>query len=1096
MTFLCCNENRKAAVLGNPTINGIDYLEVLDHAAIPIPSLRQRTLLVTCLKAAPTTLTPNNVLIIGGESVTGITAEWIAPAVPAPPQATANEANYFKALPSAANVLVVRTNEWGDFSPYTFRLVNDASAAAQDNFDLTEALTGFDPQLAEVTFSFKVECGPDFDCAPIPPNCPPDLPAPPPINYLAKDYSSFRQIMVDRLNQLLPSWNAASEADIGVMMAELVSYAGDQLSYQQDAVATEAYLLTARSRISLRRHALLVDYHVHEGCNARVWMQISVSTAVFLDRTKTRFYTSAPGMPTSLEVGANNEQAALIAGVVVFEPMQDANLFPELNTLFFYTWGDINCCLPQGAIEATLQGTLSNLQVGDVLIFEEVIGPQTGFAADADIRHRCAVRLTAVTTQNALGQTLVDPLFDINGSAIISAAQQPMPLTEIQWSTDDTLPFPVCVSSTFLDSDGVEQSVINVSVVYGNVVLADQGLSMPSTGLGAVPAPTLFYPRNPAGDRCQPSARVPFPVRYRPQVPDSPITQAVPLPLAESPITASAVPLAASGYVSLTDNNGFVSLMIAADAPLTWPQYFGVLASVNTTNPAEFDLAVVFNPTGGPAGVTGPVALERFTGLSLTSGATNYAVTELNAFSRFVQVPSTYSPPLASPTAFPPGPTMLQNNGSIPLNDFNGTPYLTVEPTNPLSWPPLFGVVTQVQLQTPDVFNLLLLYSPRSGAVGVSLPIIVEQVNGISLVNAATQFAAVSNLITVKTFEEGPNPSLSAYDLMNFDAGQAVPAMTLTGVVDEVSTTWTAAPDLLADGPDDTQFVLEVDTNGTAYLRFGDGTNGKMPASGTAFTVLYRIGNGTSGNVGAGTLKNYAAGVVADSAIISCINPMPATGGIDPETNAQICLRAPQAFLTQERAVTMQDYVNVTEQNPQVEDAAAMLRWSGSWYTVFITAEPQGNANLSKSLRRSLTQVVDGYRLAGQDILIKPPQYVSLDIVLSVCVDPDYFRLDVQRALLQALGSGTLPNGQPALFAPQNFELGLTVYLSPIYTAARAVPGVQTVVANVFEPQGQNTKVYLKQGFIPMGAFQVARMDNDPSLPDHGQLRLVMEGGK
>ena len=33
MIYSCCNENRKAAVLGNPTLNGIDYLEVLDHEA-------------------------------------------------------------------------------------------------------------------------------------------------------------------------------------------------------------------------------------------------------------------------------------------------------------------------------------------------------------------------------------------------------------------------------------------------------------------------------------------------------------------------------------------------------------------------------------------------------------------------------------------------------------------------------------------------------------------------------------------------------------------------------------------------------------------------------------------------------------------------------------------------------------------------------------------------------------------------------------------------------------------------------------------------------------------------------------------------------
>ena len=98
-----------------------------------------------------------------------------------------------------------------------------------------------------------------------------------------------------------------------------------------------------------------------------------------------------------------NEQAALDAGVVAFEPMQEALLFPEHNLMSFYTWGDANCCLPAGATEATLLGTFADLRVGDVLIFQEVLGPQTGVPADADIRHRCAVRLTAVATHQRGG---------------------------------------------------------------------------------------------------------------------------------------------------------------------------------------------------------------------------------------------------------------------------------------------------------------------------------------------------------------------------------------------------------------------------------------------------------------------------------------------------------------------------------------------------------------------------------------------------------------------------------------------------------------------------------------------------------------------
>ena len=50
-----------------------------------------------------------------------------------------------------------------------------------------------------------------------------------------------------------------------VALVELLAYAGDQLSYYQDAVATEAYLGTARRRVSVRRHARLVDYPMHDG---------------------------------------------------------------------------------------------------------------------------------------------------------------------------------------------------------------------------------------------------------------------------------------------------------------------------------------------------------------------------------------------------------------------------------------------------------------------------------------------------------------------------------------------------------------------------------------------------------------------------------------------------------------------------------------------------------------------------------------------------------------------------------------------------------------------------------------------------------------
>jgi Baseplate J-like protein len=1062
MIYACCDENRRAAILNHPSLNGIDYLEIPDATTLS----GQCHLELHCLKPVPLNLTTDNVLIAGGESITSITATSVQ-AKPAAPGI-------------ASLILQVTTSVAGDFSPYTLSLVNSVESAQGDGFAVSEVLDGFDPQLAEVTFSFKVDCGPYFDCKPPAPDCAPQPPTPPPINYLAKDYGSFRQILLDRMNQLLPDWGAATEADLGVAIAELVAYVGDQLSYQQDAVATEAYLLTARSRVSLRRHALLVDYRVHDGANARAFVCVEVTAPVFLDHTITRFYTITPGAPSTI---LGNEQAALDAGVVAFEPMQDANLFPELNTMNFYTWGDLDCCLPQGATEATLAGSYPNLQAGDVLIFKEVIGPQTGIAADADIRHRYAVRLTAVTTLNGQGQPLVDPLFEAGtGAAIVNGTQEPQPVTEIQWSADDALPAPLCLSSTFLADTGDLTTLTNVSVVMGNVVLADHGLSMPAAPLPVVPEPTLTVPPSPTADRCTPTQSTPLPVRYRPQLIDSPVTQAVPLETAGSPVTTAAVRLVANGLVSLPDSNGYTALMIGPNEVAQWPQWFGVLAALNA---GTLTLQVVFSPPGFTS-----VVLETFANLSSPAEA----IDQIAGQSKLIVASA---PATALPVNVATDPTMLVNQGTVNLLDVL-TPYLTVQPTNPATWPPLFEVVTQGDLADPTKFNVLLLYDSPFGAVGgVQLPAVVMPYNDVSLATAETTFAAVPSMLRVITFEEQPNPALSAYDLLNYDPAAAVPEITLTSELNGAVETWTAAPDLLADGPTDTNFVVEIESNGAATLRFGDGTNGMTPASNTAFAAEYRIGNGTAGNVGAESLLLFAG----DPRIVGCTNPLPATGGVDPETTAQIQRRAPQAFLTQERAVTMQDYINVTEQYPQIADAAATLRWTGSWYTVFDAAEPAGGGPLNKTTLKSLTRYVNQYRLAGQDLKLEGPDYVSLTIALTVCVDPAYFQAQVQQALRQVLGAGTQPNGQPGVFAPANFQLGQTVYLSPIYKAARSVAGVTTVTATVFQPQSvplttPPTQVYINKGEITMGAFQLARMANDPSLPANGQLTLNMQGGK
>ncbi|ULA61570.1 MAG: Putative baseplate assembly protein [Nitrospira sp.] len=488
MTYFCCDELRRQVVRNHPTLNGIDFLEVIDHTA-PTEAERQRKLELHFVKPlGALALAAGNISIEGGERIT-----------------TFHVLSVVAGSGSSADVLTVEVDQPGDFSTYTLRLVTDA---------LNDTVPhGVDPQLAAIEFSFKVECPSPFDCAPQH-RCP-EVPASAPvIDYLAKDYASFRRVMLDRMSALMPQWKERSPADLGVMLVEALAYTADQLSYQQDAVATEAYLGTARRRVSVRRHARLMDYYVSEGCNARTWVHIQVAADVVRINPAhpaipvgTKLTTRIPGQLTPIADDPRvYEQADLLFETM--EPLQ--SLYADHNELRFYSWSDQRCCLPKGSFTATLAGHHPNLASGMLLLFEEVIGPKTGSPADADPSRRHVVRLDRVVVTATGGGPLTDPVTNEL-------------ITDITWCQDDALPFPLCLSAA--TNAGYRDAV---TVAHGNLVLADHGVTLADESLGSVPEPFLFMPRSKEADRCDVFTREPVPPRFRPSLSTGPLTHAGP----------------------------------------------------------------------------------------------------------------------------------------------------------------------------------------------------------------------------------------------------------------------------------------------------------------------------------------------------------------------------------------------------------------------------------------------------------------------------------------------------------------------------------------------------------------------------------------
>jgi predicted phage baseplate assembly protein len=288
-------------------------------------------------------------------------------------------------------------------------------------------------------------------------------------------------------------------------------------------------------------------------------------------------------------------------------------------------------------------------------------------------------------------------------------------------------------------------------------------------------------------------------------------------------------------------------------------------------------------------------------------------------------------------------------------------------------------------------------------------------------------------------------------------------------------------------------FTVETEADGSAYIRFGDDEHGVRPSAGTAFTANYRVGNGPEGNVGAGTIAHIVTTV---SGIAGVTNPLPARGGSAPESVEHVRQSAPFAFRTQQRAVTAQDYAAVAQRYPGVERAAATFRWTGSWYTVFVTVERPGGKSVDAAFEGGLREFLEHYRMAGNDVEIEQAEPVRVNLTMHICVAPDFFQSDVRAALLRVFNSQTRPDGTPGLFSPDSFSLGQPFYLSPLIAAAQEIEGVQSVRIVTFERQDRPGGDGLKQGYLSANRLEVFTLDNDPNFPERGKFRLDLDGGR
>jgi hypothetical protein len=1020
-------------------LNGVDAVEVDDDGLL---------LTVTFLGKAPHGLGPENVRIDGGRRITGITAVDVS---------VEREED-----PELDDRLYVTLDRTGDTSRYVLALVETDPYGRPG----TEPFRGFDQRYHRASFSFRPDCPTPFDCKEDE-SARPDFPAAPVVDYTARDYDTIRKLLLDRLALTTPDWVERNPADLGMTLVELLAYTGDQISYQQDAVATEAYLDTARRRVSVRRHVRLIDYAMHDGCTARAYVTVRTADDTTLAPGTFRFASvdirtldphdrPVPGpVIDENDLGDLDERGS----VEVFEPVLAADpleLKVAHNAIRLWTWGGEVCTLPQGATSATLRDAWDDpetcrtrqlaLKPGDLLILEEVKGPRTGTPGDQDPSHRQAVRLTSVTPG-------VDRIED-------------QPVLEVTWAAEDALRFPLCLT-TRGGRDCL--SVEDVTLARGNVVLVDHGRTL--TGLPETatvpPEPAVVAPCDPPAFGCDDPAEGNAPARL---------------------------------INSLTDRTENGEALVPDD------------------------VRELFQVVGEAATVRAGIGLERagqrhervVPGTAYAQAAALRALLAQSVYPgirpRFRPVlgrsPVVQAAPFPDPGAVAAG--QAERIAAIPgrvrqrlvelwrsARDRDG---LSDEEIAELTVVYGLKIIERYELRAHPVRALRELLHRNDELLDTKLrrvEILASRARAGTVLDGHIAWEIAHSWGPAYAAGLHPDEPVlrgSATAALNQDPRTALPAVR----VEDGEQTWVPRRDLLHSGPRDLHFVGELEDDGRLALRFGDGRHGARPAAGARLALHYRLGGGHAGNVGAEAINHLVVQSDCERPPAAVVrNPLPATGGVEPEPVEQARQLAPLDLRrTRLRAVTAEDYAALACALPGVQRAAAELRWTGSVQEAHIAIDAYGSAEPSAALLARVEQSLEAYRRIGHDLVVGPARLVPLDIELNVCAAPGHQHGQILAELYRVLGSGRLADGRLGFFHPDALTFGEPVRLSRLVAVAAAVPGVRSVEVTRLRRLFEQERGEREDGVLRLGPLEIATCDNDPDRPENGLLAIALGGAR
>ena len=245
-----------------------------------------------------------------------------------------------------------------------------------------------------------------------------------------------------------------------------------------------------------------------------------------------------------------------------------------------------------------------------------------------------------------------------------------------------------------------------------------------------------------------------------------------------------------------------------------------------------------------------------------------------------------------------------------------------------------------------------------------------------------------------------------------------------------------------ASGGTDKIFQSVYSDNYAATLLFGDNSLGISPPAGSTFTVLYRTGGGSRGNVGAEFI-NVSTKAYLDNSPLNYVtfvteNRTALTGGAPAETAQHAKKYAPYTFKRQDRVVTLEDYIAIgntfrTKQGSVGKTTAAVRdAFSSANVIDLYTLEKADALRLQKAstvFKQELLAEVEPKKMLTDEVVVVDGLIRTLDLVVTVRIDRELkpvqskIHQEVSEVILEFFNIDNSDFGDPFVTSELNREI-------------------------------------------------------------------------